>query len=99
MAWCISNQETTEVVTLLFQAIKKQSPDTQIRVLMTDDGRQNDKICNYKIHIHSCMYVPRAKCAFTFQMKSGAMQELQFLAREYDNFSATGMLTGKAHVH
>ena len=43
MAWCISNQETTEVVTLLFKAIKKQSPDTQIRVLMTDDGRQNDK--------------------------------------------------------
>ena len=40
MAWCISNQETTEVVTLLFESIKQRSPDTPIRVLMTDDGKQ-----------------------------------------------------------
>ena len=43
VAWCISNQETTEVVILLFQAMKQQSPDTQIRVLITDDGKRNDK--------------------------------------------------------
>ena len=39
VARCMSNQETTEVVTLLFQAMKQQSNDTQIRVLMTDDGK------------------------------------------------------------
>ena len=39
MAWCICSQETTEVVTLLFQAIKARSPDVQVHTLMTDDGK------------------------------------------------------------
>lgn len=34
VAWCISNQETTEVVTLRFQTMKQQFPDTQIRILI-----------------------------------------------------------------
>ena len=40
MAWCISSQETTEVVELLFKVIKERSPDVQIHTLMTDDGKQ-----------------------------------------------------------
>ena len=40
MAWCISSQETTEVVQLLFKVIKECSPDVEIRTLMTDDGKQ-----------------------------------------------------------
>ena len=43
VAWYISNQETTKVVTLLFQSIKQQSPDIQIQVLTTDDGKQHGK--------------------------------------------------------
>ena len=39
MAWCISSQETTEVLQLLFKAIKECSPDVEIRTLMTDDGK------------------------------------------------------------
>ena len=39
MAWCICSQETTEVVKLLFQAIKEHSPDVQVHILMTDDGK------------------------------------------------------------
>ena len=39
MAWCICSQETTEVVKLLFQAIKEYSPDVQVCTLMTDDGK------------------------------------------------------------
>ena len=38
IAWCISDQETTEVVELFLQSIKKQSPDSLVSVLMTDDG-------------------------------------------------------------
>ena len=39
MAWCISSQETTEVVQLLYKAIKERSPDVEIHTLMTDDGK------------------------------------------------------------
>ena len=39
MAWCISSQETTEVVQLLFQVIKDRSPNVKVRTLMTDDGK------------------------------------------------------------
>ncbi len=38
VAWCIADLENTDVVLLLFQAIKKCSPSTEIRVLMSDDG-------------------------------------------------------------
>ena len=38
VAWCIADLENTDVVLLLFQAIKKRSPSTEIRVLMSDDG-------------------------------------------------------------
>ena len=38
MAWCICSHETSEVVKLLFQAIKDRSPDVQVHTLMSDDG-------------------------------------------------------------
>ena len=38
IAWCISDQETIEVVELFLQSIKKQSPDSSVSVFMTDDG-------------------------------------------------------------
>ena len=41
MAWCICSHETSEVVTLLFQAIKDRSPDVQVHTLMSDDGKLN----------------------------------------------------------
>ena len=40
MVWCISSQETTEVVELLFKGIKERSPGVEIHTLMTDDGKQ-----------------------------------------------------------
>ena len=45
MAWCISSQETTEVVKLLFEAIKDCSPNVKVRTLMTDDGKYHVMIC------------------------------------------------------
>ena len=38
IAWCISDQETIEVMELFLQSIKKQSPDSSVSVFMTDDG-------------------------------------------------------------
>ena len=38
IAWCISDQETAEVVELFLQSIKKRSTDSNVSVLMTDDG-------------------------------------------------------------
>ena len=38
IGWCISDRETTEVVELFLQCIKEKSPQTQISVVMTDDG-------------------------------------------------------------
>ena len=38
IAWCILDQETTEVVELFLQSIKKQFPDSSVSVFMTDDG-------------------------------------------------------------
>ena len=39
IAWCISDQKKkSEVVELFLQSIKKQSPDSLVSVLMTDDG-------------------------------------------------------------
>lgn len=38
VAWCISDQETTDVVEMFLHSIKKRSPDAQVSVFMTDDG-------------------------------------------------------------
>jgi hypothetical protein len=38
IAWCISDQETTEVMELFLQSIKNRSPLSTVSVLMTDDG-------------------------------------------------------------
>ena len=38
VSWCISDQETAEVITVLFNSLKKRSPDTQVTTIMTDDG-------------------------------------------------------------
>ena len=41
IAWCISDQETTEVVQIFFQCIKDRSPHSNVTVLMTDDGKMS----------------------------------------------------------
>ena len=40
VAWCISDQETAEVITVLFNSLKQKSPDTQVTTIMTDDGNK-----------------------------------------------------------
>ena len=39
IAWCIADQENTDVVLLLFKSIKERSPSTMVNVLMSDDGK------------------------------------------------------------
>ena len=39
VAWCISDQETAEVITVLFKHLKEKSPHMDITTLMTDDGK------------------------------------------------------------
>ena len=38
MAWCISDQETIEVIELFLGSIQSKSPEAKVSVLMTDDG-------------------------------------------------------------
>ena len=52
VAWCICSQETTEVVKLLFQAIKERSPDVQVHTLMTDDGKLQMNIQYIVCYVH-----------------------------------------------
>jgi len=49
VAWCISSQETTEVVQMFFRAIKGRSPHVKVHTLMTDDGN--------KQNMHEIMYL------------------------------------------
>ena len=39
IAWCIADQENTTVVQLFFTSIKERSPNTDVHVLMSDDGK------------------------------------------------------------
>ena len=39
VAWCIADQETAEVITILLNSLKEKSPDTKVTTLMTDDGK------------------------------------------------------------
>ena len=39
VGWCISDRETTEIIEVFFDHLKQQSPDTSVKVLMTDDGK------------------------------------------------------------
>lgn len=38
VAWCISDQENTEVIELFLRSIQQRSPEAKVSVLMTDDG-------------------------------------------------------------
>ena len=76
MAWCIADQENTDVVLLLFQSIKDHSPSTEIRVLMSDDGKLT--IYTKKLMLHSIItcflqldniYVNAAKKVFGDSVK------------------------------
>ncbi len=51
IAWCIADQETTEIVELFLQSIRKRSPMSAVSVLMTDDGIRYSIIMNvyYKL--------------------------------------------------
>ena len=48
VAWCITNYETTEVMTMFLESLKRRSPSSMVRVLMTDDGKH----CNYLLSIY-----------------------------------------------
>ena len=85
MAWCISSQETTEVVQLLFKAIKERSPDVEIRTLMTDDGKY------YSSDLYVAMVI-------AFKMIFGIMEEKKCLEVIYAIYYATGILTGTVHT-
>ena len=36
VAWCISDRETAEVIDVFLRCIQEQSPDVQVKVLMTE---------------------------------------------------------------
>ena len=38
VGWCISNQETTDVIEIFLRRIHMRSPEITITVVMTDDG-------------------------------------------------------------
>ncbi len=38
VAWCISDQESTEVVEAFLKSIQQRSSDVLVSVVMTDDG-------------------------------------------------------------
>ena len=38
MAWCISDQESTEIVEAFLKSVQQRSPDVLVSVVMTDDG-------------------------------------------------------------
>lgn len=39
MGWCIADSESSEVIEIFLSCIKERSPNTTIRVVMTDDGK------------------------------------------------------------
>ena len=38
IAWCIADQENTTVIQIFFKSLKERSPNTNVHVLMSDDG-------------------------------------------------------------
>jgi hypothetical protein len=40
VAWCIADGASGEVVSAFLSCIHKNSPQTQVQVIMTDDGNQ-----------------------------------------------------------
>lgn len=38
VGWCIADIETTEVIEIFLSRIKRRSPNTDVKVVMTDDG-------------------------------------------------------------
>ena len=40
VAWCIADSASGEVVLAFLSCIHKKSPETQVQVIMTDDGNQ-----------------------------------------------------------
>ena len=42
VGWCITDKEDYDVIKLFLDMIKSQSPDSQVSVIMTDDGELID---------------------------------------------------------
>ena len=38
MGWCISDSESSEIIELFLSRVKARSPNTDVKVIMTDDG-------------------------------------------------------------
>ena len=38
MGWCISDSENSEIIEIFLGQVKARSPDTNVKVIMTDDG-------------------------------------------------------------
>ena len=47
VGWCISDRETTEVIEIFLRCIKEACPDTEISVVMTDDGSHSRLLANF----------------------------------------------------
>ena len=52
VAWLISDRESTEVMELFLAALKQQSPKTEVKVLMTDDGNARYNMTNNLTNYH-----------------------------------------------
>ena len=45
VGWCITSQETADVVELFLSTLRERSPSTLVNVVMTDDGMIKQIIC------------------------------------------------------
>ena len=39
VGWCIADSEASEVIEIFLSRVKARSPDTSVKVIMTDDGK------------------------------------------------------------
>ena len=45
MGWCISDSESSEIIELFLSRVKARSPNTDVKVIMTDDGMIDTHYC------------------------------------------------------
>ena len=89
IAWCIADQETTEIVELFLQSIRKRSPMSAVSVLMTDDG----------IRYSIIMDVYYKLLFFPLQTTLVGMQQLMYLDPHSGIYSVIGMYTGMSSAN
>ena len=86
VAWCISDQETTEVIEVFLKSVHSKSPETNVTILMTDDGK-HDKLIEWKLTNQSCQKITQA-----------GMQQAVSSVQRSNTCSVIGMYIGEENV-